>query len=119
MGGERWLEQHKYSANQATLWPEFEPERELTIQERFEIFHEDNPDVYEFLLEKARAANLLEYKTGMKCFWEMLRWHTFMVVKKDQSTFKLNNDFTSRYARLLMDENSELDGYFEIRELKS
>jgi hypothetical protein len=33
--------------------------------------------------------------------------------------YKLNNNFTSRYARLLMQHNADLAGFFEIRAMAS
>jgi len=33
--------------------------------------------------------------------------------------FKINNDYNSRYARMVMAENADLDGLFETRELKA
>ena len=103
---------------QMTLWDEPEPERELTIQERFELFHEANPEVYEWLHEKAMTAVASGKKIGMKCLWEMLRWHVYIELEYEDE-FRLNNDFTSRYARYLMDDEDDLDGYFEIRELRA
>ncbi len=33
--------------------------------------------------------------------------------------FKINDHYLSRYARKLMEEHPELDGLFELRELKA
>jgi hypothetical protein len=49
--------------------------------------------------------------------WEGLRFMRALTTTADD--FKLNNDFTSRYARLLMQSEPELDGFFEVRELRS
>jgi len=38
---------------------------------------------------------------------------------QDPDGWKLNNNYTSRYARLVMDECPDLDGFFNTRELQS
>jgi len=49
--------------------------------------------------------------------WEVLRWNRFLATA-DPEAWKLNNNYHSRYARLLMTNNPELAGVFELRELK-
>jgi hypothetical protein len=51
--------------------------------------------------------------------FEVMRWNWFMTTTDPDSDFKLNNNYRSRYARKLMDEYPELDGIFEVRELKA
>ncbi len=108
----------EFASCQAALWDEPEPERELTIQERFEIFHKANPGVYAWLGVQALIAYEKGKKVSIKCLWEMLRWHLFIELDVCDD-FKLNNNYTSRYARLIMKRVPELDGYFELRELRS
>ena len=43
---------------------------------------------------------------------------TFEVASKP-TEFKLNNDFTSRYARLIMQQEPDLEDFFEVRVLRS
>jgi hypothetical protein len=90
-----------------------------TIQERFEEFHAAHPEVYTYLLALAREVRHKGYKRyGIGALWERLRWH-FQIEEALGEDFKLNNDFRSRYARKLMQEQPELDGFFEIRELQA
>ena len=35
----------------------------------------------------------------------------------EHSGFKLNNNYRSRYARLIMEQEADLEGVFQIREL--
>ncbi len=52
--------------------------------------------------------------------FEVLRWEwTIAGLPDDAEEWKLNNNYTSRYARLIMDENPLLVGLFELRELKA
>lgn len=89
------------------------------IDDRFAAFHRANPHVYTALKNLA-----LFYKRtmgfdrmGMKALWERLRFGYIETTGDDG--YKLNNDFTACYARLLMANEPELEGFFELRERKS
>ncbi len=91
--------------------------REATIQQRFEAFHRANPAVYGALRSLAfqmRGNGVKAY--GIKGFFEILRWQ--FAIETKGKPFRLSNSFTSRYARLLVKLNPELDGFFEIRKLR-
>jgi hypothetical protein len=91
-----------------------------TIQERFMQFHHDNPWILDRLL--AMTNDLLKKgrkKCGMKMLWEVLRWNVEtgeIVVTKD---FKLNNIYTSRYARMIADLHPMYANVFEQRDLRT
>ncbi len=92
----------------------------MTIDTRFEEFHRANPKVYDDLVSMCRAFRLKGHKgkLGIGMLFEVLRWQRYL----DNSytdEFKLNNDYRSRYARKIMDENPELMGIFNIRDLRS
>ena len=90
------------------------------IKDAFQAFNAANPHVYTALCKLAR-----EWKrarpgkpVGMKALWERLRWEmNTTVVVSPGSEFSLNNNFTSLYARLLMEKEPDLVGLFETREL--
>lgn len=90
---------------------------EATIAERFQAFHEANPHVYEALRDMALWLKDQGKRAGMKLLFEQLRW--LSLIQTDGEPYKLNNDFTGRYARLIMEQEPQLDGYFEIRELRA
>jgi hypothetical protein len=84
--------------------------------ERFAAFHRANPEVYDELRRLARDAKARGHrKLGVRMLWEVLRWNEL-----DRATreFKLDNNFHSRYARLL-DNEPDLGGLFDFRELRS
>lgn len=92
-------------------------ERE-TIEQRFRGFHQQNPRVYDAL--RKLAVDLVQMgheRVGMKMLFEVVRWQHAMRTTKDGG-FKLNNDFTALYARLLMDREPALAGRFETREMR-
>lgn len=89
-----------------------------TIQERFENFHAANPQVYQVLHKMTwDLYNKGKRKVGMKMLWEVLRWQveTGEIVTTDD--FRLNNVFTSRYARKIASSHPALEKIFEQRRL--
>lgn len=89
-----------------------------SIEEQFQAFHEANPHIYRLL-----RALALDYKRsgrsrcGIKMLYEVLRYRSGVYTTGEP--YKLNNNFTSLYARLLMDREPELEGFFEIRERRA
>jgi len=93
---------------------------DLTIQERFELFHSLNPFVYKRLVSMARKLRGSgRRKAGIGMLVELLRWNYYMSTTDANSEFKLCNDYRSRYARLIMEQESDLEGFFNTRRLES
>jgi hypothetical protein len=91
--------------------------KQATIQQRFESFNKANPRVYAAL--KSLAIQMLNAgvkQYGIKGLFEILRWD--FAIRTKGEPFRLSNDFTSRYARLLMEQEPELRDFFELRELR-
>ena len=87
------------------------------IQRAFEKFHHEHPQVYRKLRELAFQVLQHGYEHyGIGALWERMRWH-FAFEVKEAEVFKLNNNYRSRYARLLMAQEPELKDFFETREL--
>lgn len=92
----------------------------MTHQERFEAFHAMNPHVLEALRELAmHALDRGHGRIGIKMLWEVLRWKRMMRTTDPHSEYRLNNNYHSRYARLLMEREPRLAGLFETRKLKT
>lgn len=90
----------------------------LTLQQKFEAFHEANPWVYNSL--EVLADDWLQKghtRIGMKMLTEILRWQYERQTVGDE--FKLNNSMTSRYARLLIDNHPEWADAIETRRLRA
>jgi hypothetical protein len=88
------------------------------ISERFWEYHTAHPEVYGLLVKLARdvkARGKMRY--SMKAIFERARWHYH--IERGEDGFVLNNDFTSHYARLIMKQEPDLDGFFDVRELRS
>lgn len=91
---------------------------ESALDRKFREFHEANPAVYRLLVRFAREAANKRKRVGIKALWERVRWESYLATDTADA-FALNNSYTSRYARLLMDREPDLRGAFEVRGLKS
>lgn len=85
---------------------------------RFAEYHTANPQVYaalrRFALDAKRAGR---DRLSINMLFERVRWHTDIDAQGD--TFKVNNSFRAYYARLLMEQEPELRGFFETRRSKA
>ncbi len=55
---------------------------------------------------------------GIGAIWESIRFD-WTVSGNPEDEFKANNNYRSRLARFIMDEDPKLEGFFEIRTLRS
>lgn len=91
-----------------------------SIDARFWAYHRANPEVYERLRSKAlrlRRQGFSRY--SIKTLVEVLRWEDDVETDDPNTGYRINNVYTSRYARLLMAREPELRGFFETRALHS
>jgi len=94
-------------------------EKQMTIKERFDMFHEQNPQVARALAslclqQKKRGLN----KWGIQAPYEILRWGQ-IISGSGLESYKLPNEFAAHYSRLLMENMPALEGFFTVKELKS
>ena len=93
---------------------------ERTLEERFREFVAKNPGVYRHLVSMAHELRRKGHtKIGIGMLFEVLRWQSMLSTSDPSSTFKLNNSYRSRFARLIMENEPELDGIFDTRVLKT
>ena len=91
----------------------------MSIEQDFNDFHQRNPHVYKTLLIKARQYRNFNPtgRLGIRTLWENMRWD--YLLSTEHQEFKLNDHFTSHYARMLMAKNPEMLGMFELRSLRA
>jgi len=91
------------------------------FERKFLEFHRENPRVYKELLRLTRQAknNKGGKRIGIRMLWEVMRWNLTILTYDPSSDFKLNNNYHSRYARLIVEKNPDLKGLFEFRELRT
>jgi len=87
-----------------------------TLEDRFRAFHKTNPDVYHHLRASAlRLKGIGHERASITLLWERLRWLEMLSTRTHDDTRKLNNNYKPFYARMLMQRNHELHGFFETR----
>lgn len=93
--------------------------RELSpvIVEKFREFHLQHENVLELFATYAKQTKQVGRSSfGIKAIAERVRWHVNIeTIGTEGEEFKINNNFTSCYARLLMLRYPELNGMFELR----
>lgn len=86
------------------------------LDRKFKEYHSENPEIYHELVELCRRAKRAgRTRLGIKMLFEIIRWNRTLLTTDD---FRLNNNFHSRYARLLMRQEPDLAGMFNLRALK-
>lgn len=94
------------------------PKKDLTIEERFRLFDQANPQVYQVLEQMALdLAARGHQRIGVKMLWETLRYRYAMQTSGDED-YRLDNNYTSRFARKLA-QNPMLAERIEMRQLKA
>ena len=70
---------------------------------------EANPKAWEYIVSQACLSASIHRRFGMKALCEHVRWH-FSVIKGN-SEFKLNNNYTAPFTRLLIEQHPEVEPY--------
>lgn len=89
-----------------------------SIDQRFTDYHKDHPQVYEWFKTFAlQAIDRKKGKTSAKLIVNRIRWEmNFQVIGED---YRINDAYSSRYARLFIKDFPEYTSYLEMRELRS
>lgn len=88
------------------------------ITEKFQAFHLKYPEVYRELVELAKDAKLHGRSMyGIRPLWEVLRYR--ILLEPTPRPYKLSDNYPSRYARLIMEREPDLQGFFRTRPLRS
>ncbi len=97
----------------------FEESTGRTIDEAFTEFHKKNPVVYEYfcryvqqILDKGKKL------TSSKMILNRIRWEIYIELNSAED-YRINDAFTSRYARLFITDHPEHAELFEFRKLRS
>jgi hypothetical protein len=106
-----------------------------SIQQAFEEFHKENPKVYDLFKRYALIAiKKGKKKVSFKLIMNVIRWDVYIKTfdrnrfsirvwrygkKTEIDTFKINDAYGSRYARLFVKDFPEFSDRIELRELRS
>ena len=86
---------------------------------KFDAFHAANPHVYTTLVRLARewVGRTGRHKLGIATLYERARWE--IALNTSDADFRLNNDYRAYYARLIMAQERDLAGLFDLRTSKA
>ncbi len=99
-----------------------------SIQEAFEAYHAENPHVYIYFKKLAlKAIKIGKKKVSFKLIMNVIRWEIYLKTVEPTSlpvlgpskTFKINDAYGSRYARLFVRDFPDLEKFIELRNLRS
>ena len=107
---------HNNTSDLPDLIP-IERQKGLTREERATLFHKLNPHIYDIVVDMSLSMKRSGWKkAGIRMIWERLRW--LYAVKTQGGIYKLNDHYTSFYARWVMENVPELQNFFEVRSRK-
>jgi hypothetical protein len=90
------------------------------VREKYQAFHRDNPHVYDSLVDMARLLKGHGHERyGIAALFETLRYQSAISTNDASSPFKLSNDYKPYYARDIMRQNPDLEGFFEIKKARA
>jgi len=90
----------------------------MTLTDKFNQYHRDNPQVYElfkrftFMAIKRGHNRLSAWMIANRIRWET-SIETFSV-----DEYKISNDYIALYARMFMQDHPQYDGFFKTKEMK-
>ena len=84
------------------------------IVDKFKVYHAANPMVWELFKKFSyEAKNSGRKRFGVNAIFERMRWYIDIETSGDR--FKLNNNYRSCYARLIISEDPFFQTFFETR----
>lgn len=92
----------------------------MTNRERFEAFHAKHPEVYDELVTLARRWKRMGgTRWSIWGAYQVIRWERRIAGLPDpEEAYKISNNHTGYYSRLIMDENPDLRGLFVTHRMK-
>ena len=82
-------------------------------KESFEEHHKLNPDIYTMFEGYALKASKYRDRYSAKIIFHIMRWNT--MISDGGEDYKIDDGWISHYARLFMQNNPALNGFFETR----
>ena len=89
----------------------------VNMKKTFEQYHKENPEIWLAFRQTTFEAISKGFKSyGSKGIFEIMRWKQSGSIKSDG--FKINNNYTSDYARKFMIQYPSHRGFFRLRKKK-
>jgi hypothetical protein len=91
----------------------------ISDETKFDLFHAANPHVYATLVRLARqwVAKTGRHKVGISALYEVARWE--IALATTDADFKIDNSHRAYYSRLIMAQEPDLGGLFDLRASKA
>lgn len=84
----------------------------------FDQYHRENPEIFKQFVKIARKTKQMGFKRySARALFQVMRWHRGGRIKDDG--FKVNNNYTPYYVRLIEEKYPEFKGFFEKRKSNS
>jgi hypothetical protein len=90
------------------------------IDRAFIVFNNNNPQILEMIVRYVRQLKAKGHKVfGMKAIFERIRWDYAVGTEQSESDkgFKISNNYTSRYARMIESQHPDLKGFFRTNQI--
>lgn len=85
---------------------------------RFKEFHAKNPQVYAALVRLARQAKRRGLnKVGIELLVNVARWELMLQTDDPNTDYKINSNYKPYYSRLVMQNEPDLRGMFDTRNM--
>lgn len=83
----------------------------------FNRYDEENPHIWKAFVKYSKEAKAKGFKNySANGIFEIMRWHTSI---EGSGAYKISNNYRPDYARKMMREYPEFQGFFRIKELKA
>lgn len=105
----------------------YQQQAKRSIQKTFEEYHDRNPDIYKVYCQLVNQMILLQQNKGVpdkkikissKHIMGKIRWEVFIGVDKIDD-YKINDIYSSRYARIYIEQYPDRAHYFNQKALRS
>lgn len=105
------------SPERSELWQRLFGTASPKLLKSFRAFHEANPHVYQAFKQKAHEAKAAGVeKTSHWLIMNVLRWESGLQTSGKE--WRISNDHISIYARLLIWNEPEFEGFFDLHQMK-
>lgn len=83
----------------------------------FEKYDRENPHIWEAFKKYSKQAKAKGFKQySANGIFEIIRWHTNI---ESTEKYKISNNYRPDYARKMMAEHPEFEGFFRTKQLKA
>jgi hypothetical protein len=93
-------------------------DQQADIQTRFEEFDREHPEVWAYFVRFANELLARSERGSADQIMQRIRWETTVNPERDGG-LKLNDHFSSRYARKLAKEDRRFETFFSFRTIKA